>query len=135
MRAPAPGGVKNLELLLKIHGLKIGKNRRITALNRSVGASHVTGTTSTRYASGHLLACEPDGCTLRCPGGAEHALDWRHATALDADPHETCPACGVPIGDRLEGERSPFATLRAHAPGYTPPPPSRGGGPGGAQPA
>lgn len=70
---------------------------------------------STRYASGHCLASHPGRCVLHCTDGTQRALDWRTATALDADPHARCPVCGVAIGARLPGERSPFSTLRHHA--------------------
>ena len=119
---------------LKIRGLKIVKNRCKLPLPRYRGVA-LGERTSTRYASGHLLASQSGGCTLRCPNGTEHALDWRRATALDADPHESCPACGVPIGARLDGERSPFSALRAGSPGHTPFPPTRGGGSRNDRPA
>jgi hypothetical protein len=80
------------------------------------GTWDVADIASTRYASGHLLASQPGRCILRCTDGTQRTLDWRCATALDADPHARCPVCNVAIGMRLPGERSPFSTLRHHAP-------------------
>ena len=80
-----------------------------------MGTWDVAEVASTRYASGHLLASQPGRCILRCTDGTQRTLDWRCATALDADPHARCPMCNVAIGMRLPGERSPFSALRHHA--------------------